>query len=548
MMKSFLFGIVVAVAVLCEASQDSPAGQAMMEITGSRMAAHVQFLADDLLEGRGTGTRGYDVAALYVAAEFEKAGLLPAGNNGSYFQQVPLRKVDLVREECSLSLIRGGKETALVMNEQYLIHSNYLETLSSLEAEVVFAGFGVSASELKYDDYAELDVRGKVVAIFRGAPSFFPASERAYYSSSYTKQKTAVERGAVGVIFLRTPRDEQNSPWERSVRQSALSGYHWLQSDGAPAEIFPQIRGEATFNMRGLEVLFEGSTPGLPQVLEMWKQDKFRSFVLPVKIRMKTVSRFDRVESPNVVGRLDGSDAALKNEYIVYTAHLDHIGITAPVNGDSINNGAYDNAAGIASLIETARAFTMLPKRPRRSILFLAVTAEEKGLQGADYFAANPTVPRASIVANINTDMFLMLYPFTDATALGAEHSSMGNTAAQALQTVGLKMTPDTLPDEVRFVRSDQYAFIRKGIPAINLISGFGCDDPNIKSEEVSRDWLRNIYHGPKDESSQKMYWESGEKLIRATFLIGYYTANANVKPQWNSGDFFGIMFAANKK
>ncbi len=252
----------------------------------------------------------------------------------------------------------------------------------------------------------------------------------------------------------------------------------------------------------------------------------------------------DQVESPNVVGLLEGSDAMLRNEYIVYTAHLDHIGITSPVDGDSINNGAYDNAAGIASLIETARAFTLLPKRPRRSILFLAVTAEEKGLQGADYFAANPTVPRPFIVANINTDMFLMLYPFTDATALGAEHSTMGNTAALALQIVGLKMTPDTLPDEVRFVRSDQYAFIKKGIPAINLISGFGCDDPAIKGEEVTRDWLRNIYHGPNDESSQKMYWESGVKLIRATFLIGLSTANADVRPQWNRGDFFGTMFA----
>ncbi len=415
-----------------------------------------------------------------------------------------------------------------------------------MEAEVVFAGFGVTAPDRKYDDYANIDVRGKVVAIYRGAPSFFPSSARAHYSASYTKRKNAAAHGAVGILNLRTPRDEQNSPWERSVRQSVLSDYRWLQPDGVPSDIFPEVHAEATVNRAGQEKLFKGSSPDLPQAWEMWSQDKFTSFLMPVKIRIKTTTLHGRIESPNVIGMLEGSDPKLKNEYIVYTAHLDHIGITPPVNGDSINNGAYDNATGIASLIETARTFTMLAERPKRSIMFLAVTAEEKGLQGADYFASNPVMPLRWIAANINTDMFLMLYPFTHATILGEEHSTLGPVATQALLDAGLQATPDPAPDEVRFVRSDQYPFIKKGIPAVKLVPGFQSSDPTVNGEEVTRDWLRRIYHGPEDESNQLMHWESGEKLVRATFLIGLRTANALDRPYWNEGDFFGTMFGPN--
>jgi Zn-dependent M28 family amino/carboxypeptidase len=241
----------------------------------------------------------------------------------------------------------------------------------------------------------------------------------------------------------------------------------------------------------------------------------------------------------------EGSDPKLKNEYVLYSAHLDHLGISDPVKNDTINNGAYDNATGIACLIEMARAYSQLKIKPLRSVLFLAVTAEEKGLQGADYFAHNPTVPIRSIVANVNTDMFLMLFPFTDGVALGSEHSSLGAVADRAFQIAGLKRSPDPAPEEVRFVRSDQYAFIKKGIPSIKLTAGFQSSDPSVNGAEVTRKWLRTVYHSPQDENSQKMHWESGIKIVQITFLIGYQTANDPVRPSWNPGDFFGRTFAA---
>jgi Peptidase family M28 len=540
--KLILISFLSLIVVWCEASGDDSAEQkAMMQITGDRMAAHVKFLADDLLEGRGTATRGYDLAALYVQNQFQDLGLLP-GANGSYYQEVPFLKSDLQTDQSSISINRGGKPEPLVMHDDYTMPSFYAASTSEVDAGVVFAGFGVTAPDQKYDDYASIDAKGKIVAIFSGAPSFFSINSRAHYSASLTKQKMAVAHGAVGILTMRTPRDEANSPWERSVRQSALSGYRWTKSDGTPSDIFPELKGFAYLNHAGLEKLFQGSNPDLNQVLEMWKKDKFQNFSLPITMRMKTVSKLDHVQSPNVVGLLEGSDPKLKNEYIIYTAHLDHLGISAPVNGDTINNGAYDNATGVAAIIETARAFASLQVHPKRSIIFLAVTGEEKGLQGADYFANNPPIPLKSIEADINTDMFLMIFPFSDAVVFGEEDSSLGPIAERALKTVGLKMTPDPAPDEVRFVRSDQYAFVKKGVPSISLESGFESPDPTVNGEEATRDWLRINYHSPSDDNSQKMHWESGEKLIRAAFLMGYAAANQTAVPQWNPGNFFGQL------
>jgi Zn-dependent M28 family amino/carboxypeptidase len=280
----------------------------------------------------------------------------------------------------------------------------------------------------------------------------------------------------------------------------------------------------------------------------MWTAKKLRSFPLNVNATLKRGSRLDNTASPNVIGYFEGAHDRLKSEYVVYSAHLDHLGISDPVKNDTINNGAYDNATGIASLIEVARAYSKMKIKPKRFVLFVAVTAEEKGLQGADYFAHNPTVPIDKIVANVNTDMFLMLYPFADAVALGAEHSSLGPIADRAFRAVGLKRSPDPAPEEVRFVRSDQYAFIKKGIPAIKLMAGFESTDPSVNGGEMTRQWLRTIYHSPQDESSQKMHWESGIKIVQINFLIGYEAANQPDRPTWNQGDFFGRIFARTAK
>jgi hypothetical protein len=511
-------------------------------IQEKNLKAHAKFLSHDLLEGRGTATRGYDLAALYVATQFEQLGVKPGGKDGNYFQPVPFRKANIVPGECSFTIL-GKNQRELKYGVDYLMSADYLRENSALTADVVFAGYGITATDLKYDDYAGIDVKGKIVALISSAPDFFPISERAHFASGATKQANAVAHGAVGIINFQNPVDEQRSPWERSVRQNKLSGYRWIDSQNRPYDVPVQLQAWVSLSRAGAEALFQRSPVTLKQVDEMWSGKRIRSFPLNLQVSLKSRTTLERATSSNVIGVIPGSDPDLNTEYVVLTAHLDHIGISDPVKNDRINNGAYDNATGIACLIEMARAFVQQKVKPRRSILFVALTGEEKGLQGAYYFTDHPTVPIDSIVANVNTDMFLMVFPFADAVALGAEHSTMGPIARNAFERVGLKMSPDPAPEEVRFVRSDQYAFIKKGIPAIKLMAGFQSLDPKVNGAEITRNWLRTIYHTPQDEWGQKMHWESGIKIVQATFLIGYGAANQAGRPQWNTGDFFGRTF-----
>jgi Zn-dependent M28 family amino/carboxypeptidase len=523
---------------------DEASNSALAVITKERLQAHIDFLSHDLLEGRGTATRGYDIAALYVASQFEQLGLLPGAGKNSYLQNVPLRKTDIVPEKASFTIVSKRGTHDLKYSTDFLMPPDYIREETTITTDVVFAGFGITAPDLKYDDYAGIDVQGKIVLLLSGAPDTFPISERAHYSSSNTKQKNAVAHGAAGIISFQNPEDEKRSPWERSVRQNKLSGYRWMETSGVPHDVPEQIKITANLSHSGAENLLRDSPHSIEEVFEMWKDKKVRSFPLNLQASLKKGSKLDSATSSNVIGLMEGSDPELKREYIVYTAHLDHLGISDPVKNDTINNGAYDNATGIACIIEVARAFSSLKVKPRRSLLFIAVTAEEKGLQGSDYFANNPTVPIRSIIANVNTDMFLMLFPFTDGVALGAEHSSLGPITDRAFQAVGLKRSADPAPEEVRFVRSDQYSFIKKGIPAIKLMAGFESKDPSINGAEATRTWLRTIYHSPQDENDQKMHWDSGIKIVQITFLIGYEAANEVARPTWNKDDFFGRTFA----
>ncbi|PWT90754.1 MAG: peptidase M28 [Acidobacteria bacterium] len=516
---------------------------AMAKILPARLASHVKFLADDLLEGRGTATRGYDLAALYVMTEFQQLGLKPAGKNGTFYQPIPFRKATTIRENCSFILIDKEGEHPLEYGKDYVMAADYSRPQTSASAEVVFAGFGVTAPELKYDDYAGLDVKGEIVALLSNAPASFPVSARAHYNSALQKEKNAVAHGAIGIVTLRTADDEKRGPWDRVIRQNKLSGFHWKDPSGQPNNFFPQIQITASLNKDGSTKLFAGSKSTFDEVSQQAKDNKLHGFPLGFRASLKKESKLEEAESPNVIAVLEGSDPALKNEYIVYSAHLDHLGISDPVNGDPINNGAYDNATGVSSILEIARAYTECAKRPRRSILFIALTGEEKGLQGSDYFANYPTVPQKSIVADINVDMFMMIFPVADVVIMGAEHSSIGPIAEEAARTNGLKVSPDPTPEEVRFVRSDQYSFIKKGVPSIAMTAGQQSTDPSVNGAEAIKQWLRTIYHSPQDDINQHFDWETGVKAIRASFLTGYRIANADQRPTWNPGDFFGKEF-----
>ncbi|MBA2565607.1 MAG: M28 family peptidase [Gemmatimonadetes bacterium] len=505
----------------------------------------MSFLADDLLEGRDTGTRGYSLAARYVASQFAGLGLEPGGE-ASYEQPVPLLRAEVVPREGSLVLIREGVRQELREGQDFYLAPHFTRERSDVTAPVVFAGYGVTAPELGYDDYAGLDVRGKVVAVLRRGPPTLPPTHRAHHAASREKLANAVSRGAVGVLMMRLP--SEVFPWERMVQGSRFPSLRWLQEDGSPRDAFPTVGAAATLSASGAEALFQGAPRALGDVFRDAETGKPPTFDLPVRIRVRTRTRHARLESPNVAGLLRGGDPRLRDEVVVYTAHLDHLGVGEPVNGDSIHNGALDNASGSAALLEIARAFARLPRPPSRSILFLAVTGEEKGLLGSDYFATHPTLPIENIVANVNVDGLGILFSPADMVAHGSQHSSLGGAAERAARKLGLKLSPDPAPEEVFFVRSDQYSFIRQGIPSLFVMQGFERADSGATGSEVFQEWMRTRYHAPSDDMEQPMDLEGGARHAQLQFLIGLEIANDPHRPTWNEGDFFGDTFAQGRK
>jgi hypothetical protein len=511
-------------------------------IQAAALGSHIQTLADDRMEGRGTGTPGYRLAADYVAAQFESAGLEPAGAGGGFLQPVPLREGRLVRAGSGVWLIRGGKVRELAFERDFVMRADLSRPESEVTAPLVFAGYGITAPELDHDDYAGLDVRGAIVVLLSGAPPAFPVNQRAWYSHSRVKNENAVGRGAVGILTVRTPVDEARSTWERSVLGSTFPSMTWLAADGTPHREYPELRGSASLSRAGARALFEGATRSLETVFEDIERGTVHGFPLPGEARIRRVTRHAAIESPNVVGVLRGSDPALRDEYVVYSAHLDHLGVGKPVNGDSIYNGAFDNATGCAALIEVARAMAAGPP-PRRSVLFVAVTGEEKGLQGAEYFAENPTVPQGSMVANINMDMFLLLHPAHDVVATGIEHSTLDGPARRAAERLNLELAPDPIPEEVVFVRSDQLCFMRTGIPALFVRSGQTSGDSTVDGRALARAWRLERYHMPSDDLHQPMDMEACAQYARMNYLVGWDVANADGRPMWKAGDFFGGKF-----
>ncbi len=509
------------------------------DIAGSRLHADVAFLADDMLEGRATATRGYRLAAAYVAARMGALGLEPAGDS-AYFQRVPLRRAVLDESGTRVALVRGEAEQPLTLGSDLVVRPDFLRDAWTTEAPLVYVGYGVSAPESGYDDFADLDVRGKVLVELRGAPPKFPHDQRAYYSSTQVKEQLAVARGAVGILWALKPSEAASRPWDRTLRQSRLPSYRWTDEGGAPANVQALLSLEARLSPDGTALLFTGAPMSFGEAAARADSSLPGGFALDPHIRAKVVTRHAATESPNVVGLLRGSDPKLANQAIVVTAHLDHLGIGEPVNGDSIYNGAYDNASGSAMLLELARAFSRLRVRPKRSILFAAVTGEEKGLLGSDYLASHTPPAGLTFVGDLNLDMILMLRPMTSVVSFGAEHSTLGPIVERAAKLAGLAVIPDPDPEEVVFVRSDQFSFVREGLPAIFPVSG--SDGTPDGLAEQGR-WRRTCYHSPCDDMNQVFDWDSGANFTRMMFYATWMAADSPAPPRWEEGDFFGRRF-----
>lgn len=524
-------------AVAC--TPGSRSGTSVISVDGIRQ--HITVLAHDSLEGRGTGQRGYDKAAAYVAEQFKRYGLAPGMSDGGYFQPVLFRETTLVPGSASVR-VTGPRPMTLTPGVDFVASSDARDTVTAFGGPIVFAGYGVSAPEFQYDDYASIDVKDKVVVVLFGAPASLPANPRAHFSGA-EKAKAAAARGARGVITLWTDEAERTAPWTFMERLSHRSGMVWLTPEGSlPAESSNMLGG-VVLSPAASARLFAGAPTPWARVLETARQGKPQSFALPGEIQVRKASIHREFSAPNVVAKLAGSDPTLAEEYVVYTAHLDHDGIGAPMAGDSIYNGAIDNASGIAALLEIARAFSERKERPKRSILFVATAAEEKGLLGAEYYVERATVPIGAIVANLNMDGNHMLFPTRSIVALGVEHSTLADDAAAAAQEAGVELETELMPEQAFFIRSDQYPFVKKGIPALFFVNGTRSSDSTIDGGAVLMNWLGTVYHTPKDDLAQPMHYDAGAKYAEVAFRVGDRVANAPGRPTWRAGDFFGDRF-----
>jgi hypothetical protein len=495
-------------------------------------------LADDSLKGRGTATPGHDLAARYVAACYSKYGLKPAGTKG-YMQPVPLLSGRMVKGS-TLGLQGPGGARQLTLRRDYIPFADLLRQEVEVSAPLVFAGFGVTALRRNYDDYRGVNARDKIVVLLPWGPPSLPPTERAHFSSLRAKYANAVRHGAVGVLIIWTR--DQGAPWEAIVNDLAGGSMATLDRQGKAEEVFPQLRGSAVLSDSAGQLLFEGAPHTYAEVLTAAKGRVLSAFDLAVRATIRTVSVHERVESPNVAGFIPGSDPQLRDEVVVYTAHLDHLGVGTPVNGDSIYNGAMDNASGSAALLEVAHAFSRLSRPPRRSVMFVAVTGEEKGLLGSGYFARHPTVPPEKLVANLNIDGLGILYPLRQLVPIGAEHSTIEAAVRRVSAQLGIEIVPDPFPEDALFVRSDQYSFVRVGVPSLFLTMGLQ-STPEVNAKERFDEWVRTRYHTPQDDLGQPMDFVAGSRHAQFNFLVGLDIANADEKPAWKRGDFFGLTF-----
>ena len=432
----------------------------------------MRFLASDLLRGREPGTPGFDIAADYVESHFRQSGLEPAGDAGGYRQYVPLRVTRRDPEAARMELRGPDTNRTLTHGEDFVTDPEPGRASSSVTAPVLFVGYGIEAPELGHDDYAGLDTEGKIVLVLTGAPAALPTDEKAHLSRDETKARTAARHGAVGMLRVAPPGSPESiSPGGRG---SSLS---WVRSDGRGHDAADDLRAGATVSQAVATSMFQAAASSFREAGAMPG-----GFDLEVEVTLTQESLHEDFASPNVVARLPGSDPALRDEHVVLTAHLDHVGVGRPdASGDEIYNGAGDNASGTAVLLEVARALAAEP--PRRSVLFAAVTAEERGLVGTDYLVHNPPVPIEDIIANINLDSGVFLYDFVDIIPFGTKHSSLDANVRRVAAAAGLAVGSDPLPEEALFTRSDHYRFVQQGIRRCSSCVGW---TPVMRGSTVS--------------------------------------------------------------
>ncbi|MBZ5596643.1 MAG: M28 family peptidase [Acidobacteriia bacterium] len=507
-------------------------------ISPERIRAHVRFLSGDLLEGRGPGTRGGDLATEYIANQFELAGLKPAADAGTFFQPVPLIGI-ATQASAQLSASKDDRALDFKWEQEFVGVNEKLTAEDQFEAEAIFVGHGIVAPEYQWNDFKDVDVRGKVLVLFTNEPSsndpkFFGGRALTYYGRWSYKYEEATRKGAVGVIIIHTTPtagyswEVVRNSWSREQPyvklvpgQEALSLAGWVSKDA----------GEKLVGLAGHHV---------DDLLKASEARDFRPIPLGVRIRCNLPTKVRDISTRNVAGLVEGSDPKLKSEVVIYSAHWDHLGIGTPVNGDAIYNGAVDNATGCGILMELARAWAAQPRKPRRSALFLAVTAEEGGLRGSEYYAGHPEIPAGKTALAINYDG---LFPFgrtRDVVVNGAERTTVWPVVEAIARRMELTIHPDPRPEQGAYYRSDHFAFAHIGVPAFSVEEG---DDfigkPKGFGAKAFEDYNAKHYHAPSDEFQESWDFSGLAEMARFGFLIGTEVANQERLPSWRAGDEF---------
>lgn len=543
--RTFLI-LLSALTVVGAAPQSSQSPDLKAE--GDRWWAHIAYLADDKLQGRNVGTPGFAAALDYVEGQFKEIGLTPAGANG-YRQPVALESRELVAADSTLALVRDGKDHPLAIGTDASL-SPRGELNGSLDAPLVFVGYGLSVPEAGWDDFAGLDLHGKIAVYVNAFPPVTVSDNVKSHVNTADQRWLALKAaGAIGIATIAGPRPAgaPGGAPAAAGRGGNAAGRGGLGGAFPPRPTVeladPDLqasRGEAvaiTLTAAGAAAVLDGSGHTLEELNQLVADHKpLPRFALPGTLKAHATLTRESIASANVVGMVEGSDPALKSEYVIMSAHLDHLGVGRPVNGDDIYNGAMDDASGIASIIETARLLKTSGVKTRRSVIFLAVTAEEKGELGSQYFAAHPTVPFNRIVADLNLDMFLPLYPLKVIEVQGLAESSLGQSAREAAQSLGVGVQTDREPDQNRFIRSDQYSFIRRGIPSLAFKFGYEFGSPE---ETIRKNWVRDVYHKPNDDLKQPVDREAAALFDEVIMRLLQRVANDPARPTWNQDSFF---------
>jgi Zn-dependent M28 family amino/carboxypeptidase len=514
------------------------AAAALADVSGERMRAHVKYLASDQLEGRGVGTRGEKLATEYIAAQFDSAGAKPAGENGTFFQRVPM--IGAATEPgATLSASANNQSLSFRWLDDYVGVSELQQAADQFDAEAIFVGHGIVAPEFHWDDFKGVDVKGKVLVLFTNEPpsndpKFFGGPALTYYGRWTYKYEEAARHGAKAVFIIHTT---PTAGYGFDVVRSSWSGED-PQLKLAPGQ--PALAFAGWFTREAGEKLLAMSGHHVDEMLEAANSRDFRPIPLGIHMRGNMPTKIRKIESRNVVAMIPGSDEKLRSEAVVFTAHWDHLGIGPAVDGDSIYNGAVDNATGCAILIEMARAWAALPTKPRRSAIFVAVTAEEAGLRGSEYYADHPVLPLGKTALDLNFDAFPPFGRTTDVEVTGAERTSVWPTVQQVAERMNIGIKPDAHPEQGHFYRSDHFSLAHAGVPSFSISLGTGYEGkPPGYGEKIFEEYNEKHYHQPSDEYHDDWDFGGMEEVAQFAIQIATVVANQEMLPTWNAGDEF---------